>query len=134
MDSCYRRSPQVASRVIEGEAVLVKMPENLLFVLNAAASRVWVRADGARSGTELGRGWDAEEIGAFLDEMVEHGLFERTSSPAEKADEFPQDVAWPETGGPREPPKILSTELMGVMAGCALTAELVCEIPFLMNS
>ena len=134
MDSCYRRSPQVASRVIEGEAVLVKMPENLLFVLNAAASRMWVRADGARSGAELGKGWDAQEIGAFVDEMVEHGLFERTSSPAEKADEFPQDVAWPEAGGPSELPKILSTEPMGVMAGCALTAADLCDPLFFLNS
>lgn len=134
MERYYRRSPQVASRVIDGDAVLVKMPESLLFALNAAGSRIWVRADGTRSGAELGKGWGAEEVGAFLDEMVERGLLERTPSPGEKAEEFPQEVAWPETREPVEPPRILAAEPLGVMAGCAFAEIDACHPDYWMNS
>ena len=53
MNSYYCRCTGIASRVVDGEAVLIKMPENVLFVLNTTASRIWVRADGTRSGREL---------------------------------------------------------------------------------
>ena len=49
----YRRSGEVASRVVGGEALLVKSDENKVYVLNVPGSRIWVNADGTRSLDEL---------------------------------------------------------------------------------
>lgn len=129
----YRRASGIASRVVEGEAFLIKMPENVLFVLNHAASRIWVRADGTRSGEDLVSEWDHEAAQAFFDEMAERGLLRRSLSPCESADVFPQDVTWPELDDPsdpslRGPPRIRVAEAVVAMGGC--NAEVECETNF----
>ena len=117
MNHCYRRSTGVASRVVDGEAVLVKLPEGRLFILNPAASRIWVEADGRRSGADLAEEWGGAEVQAFFDEMVEMGLFERTDSPGATADQYPQDVEWPQVGVPPQAPRIRASEVIEALAG-----------------
>ena len=118
MNGYYRRAPGVAGRVVEGEAFLIKMPENVLFVLNDAASRMWVGADGVRSGEDLAAGCGREDARAFLDEMVTRGLLARSASPREKAEAFPQDVTWPEREGDAGPPRIEVAEAVVALGGC----------------
>ena len=113
----YRRASGIASRVVEGEAFLIKMPENVLFVLNHAASRIWVRADGTRSGEELAGEWGHEAAKAFFDEMAERGLFRRSPSPCENGDVFPQDVEWP-ADCPPDRPEIRLAEAVVAVGGC----------------
>jgi hypothetical protein len=83
-----------------------------------------VNADGTRRGPELTGGWDREAGRTFLAEMTERGLLERSSSPSEKADVFPQEVAWPEAEGSSEGPKIRLSERVEAMGGCAGQSEL----------
>lgn len=139
MDRYYRRSPAVASRVVDGEAVLVKMPERMLYVLNRSASMIWAGADGTVPGCELapsvprqlvrpGRGptyRPRQGLAGFLDEMVRLGLFERADSPCDAPDAFPQEVTWPDTDEP-EPAAVLASERVEAMAGVC-SAETVEE-------
>ncbi len=115
MQHYYRRPPDIASRIVDGEAVLVRMPGNEVFMLNHAASRMWVGTDGTRTAADLAHGLDTSAVQAFLDEMCELGLILRSSSPAEAADTFPQVVDWPETT--MEPPCIRASETIEVLAG-----------------
>lgn len=55
MDRYYHGSSQVGSRVVEGEAVPARTPEGGLLLLNPAASRIRVEADGTRSGAGRGK-------------------------------------------------------------------------------
>lgn len=127
MDRYYRRSPAVASRVVDGEAVLVKMPERMLYVLNRAASMIWAGADGTVPGCELAPGVPRQGLAGFLDEMVRLGLFERADSPCDAPDVFPQAVTWPEVDEP-EPAAVLASERVEAMAGVC-SAELADEFP-----
>lgn len=45
--------PQVAGRVIEGEAVIILSESNLVNVYNTVGSRVWELCDGSRSVNEV---------------------------------------------------------------------------------
>ncbi len=126
MDGYYARSPRVASRVLDGEAVLVKMPESVLHVLNRSASRIWVRADGVRSGAEVASGLDPAASGAFLEKMVELGLMERAERPRDEPQPFPQEVELPPS---TEPPAISVSEAVEVLAGgsCLLLDIMFCD-------
>jgi len=115
MDYYYRRSKNVASRVVSDEAMLVKLRENLLIVLNPSASRIWVDADGTRRGTELGEGLDTASVQVFLDKMVSMGLLERNRAQSESPDVFPQAVEL--TVVQAEPPEIRASEPIEVLAG-----------------
>ena len=125
MDRYYRRSPAVASRVVDGEAVLVKMPERMLYVLNRAASMIWAGADGTVPGCELAASVPRQGLAGFLDEMVRLGLFERADSPCDAPDAFPQEVTWPDTDEP-EPAAIVASEPVEAVAGIC-SAETVSE-------
>ena len=86
MDRYYHRSSQVGSRVVEGEAVLVKMPE----------SRLWPPGSGLRPTEPVqGRGEarepDAVDARRFLDDIVEMGPLGRANPPAETAEAFAQE-------------------------------------------
>lgn len=127
MSDCYRRSKRVASRVLDGEAVLVRMPAAVLHVLNTSASRIWVRANGARSAEQLAEGMDPAAVGAFLKEMVKLGLMELASAPSEKPDVFPQEVDVPLASGP---PEVRVSEAVETLAGgsCLLLDEFTCGL------
>ncbi|MHC4253508.1 MAG: hypothetical protein ACYS9X_30690, partial [Planctomycetota bacterium] len=86
MGNYYRRSPAVASRVVDGEAVLIQMPEGMLYVLNRAASEVWVRADGVVPESGLAGDARCDGTHEFLGRMARLGLLENAGSPREAPD------------------------------------------------
>ncbi len=112
----YRRSPHVASRVVDGEALLLKRTESKAFILNHAASRIWVLADGVRSGGDLAGAREVEAVRPFLDEMVERGLLERADEPLGAAQAFPQNVEWQSPDHEFELPAICGSEVVEVLA------------------
>jgi len=114
IEGYYGRRADVAGRVVEGEAVLVKLPEGMLYVLNPSASRIWIMADGVRSGTELAEGKDPAAVAGFLREMAELGLLERTSSPGPEPEDFPQEAEVPPSS---EAPAIRISEPVETLAG-----------------
>jgi hypothetical protein len=81
----YRRNPQTAGRVIDGQAFVVTPDDNRLHTLNAAATRLWSLAasapisaeDAARALTET---YDIDEPTALrdatscLDDMVARSI------------------------------------------------------------
>lgn len=115
--SYYRRSPAVASRIVDGQALLLKRPESRAFILNQAASRIWVRADGTRSEADLAGERDARVLRPFFDKMVEVGLLERADGPLEADEAFPQDVEWHAPGPELELPAICASEVIQIIAG-----------------
>jgi hypothetical protein len=127
MDHYYRRSCRVASRVVGGEAVLVKLPESVLHCLSPSASRIWAAADGDRTGRDLAGGLGDAGAQAFLDEMVEKGLLERAEAPFAAA-AFPQEVDWPEEPSPPEAPTIRSSEVIEALAG-ECNFSVICSLP-----
>ncbi len=128
MDGFYRRSPRVASRVIDGEAVLVKMPESMLYLLNTSAARIWTRADGIRRGAELAEELPPSAAGSFLESMTELGLLERSSSPREAAEPFPQGI---EPRPSSELPVIRVSEAVEILAAgtCNQFGLPLCAVP-----
>lgn len=50
-----RRTPSVASRALDGEAVLVHPGQSKVAVLNDVGSRLWELADGRRSIADMAR-------------------------------------------------------------------------------
>jgi hypothetical protein len=48
-----RKSPQTASRVIDGEAVIIVPQDNEVKVLNEVGSRIWELLDGRRDISQL---------------------------------------------------------------------------------
>ena len=55
LDKCPSKHPRTASRVIDGEAVIVVCDEDLIKVLNRLGSRIWELADGRRTVREIAR-------------------------------------------------------------------------------
>jgi len=49
------RHPRLASRVVDGEAVLVDPDRNVVRMLNTVGSRIWELADGTRTVDEIAR-------------------------------------------------------------------------------
>ena len=115
LERYYSRTADIASRVVDGQAVLVKPGENRLFVLNRSASRIWVEADGTRTAGSLAEGLDEEETAAFLEEMVGKGLLEHLTCPSDPPQRFPQDVNWSESDDGS--PCIRASEGIEVLAG-----------------
>lgn len=78
------KAPSTASRVIEGEAVILSMDTKVLRGLNPVGSRVWELIDGARSVAEIARliagEFDATpeqaeaDVRRFVDELLAQGL------------------------------------------------------------
>lgn len=118
MSRFYRRSRGIASRVIDGEAILVNMRARRLYVLNGGASRIWVEADGATGEEELLRGVDAGAGRSFLEEMERLGLMEAASERT-APDRFPQEAGLPGSGG--EAPAVKADEAVEVLAGICLS-------------
>ena len=126
MDGYYRRSTGVASRVVDGEAVLVKMPEGMLHVLNPSASRMWVRADGARPASELARGVDEAAAAEFLSRMTELGLMEVAPAPGAEAAPFSQDA---DIAPSTEAPEIRASEPVETLASGTCIVDALCIPP-----
>jgi hypothetical protein len=53
LDAIPRRTPSVASRALDGEAVLVHPGQSKVAVLNEVGARLWELADGQRSIADM---------------------------------------------------------------------------------
>jgi hypothetical protein len=81
------KAPTTASRVIEGEAVILSMETKVLRGLNPVGSRVWELIDGQRGVGEIAariaEEFDvdaaaaAEDVEAFVGELLSRGLVTR---------------------------------------------------------
>lgn len=80
-----QRRPEIAWRVIEGEAVVVDPKQGAVFPLNPVATRLWELAEGSRTVADmiglLEQEFDApreileKDAVAFLNECRANGLF-----------------------------------------------------------
>lgn len=78
------RAPATASRVIEGEAVILSLDTKVLRGLNPVGSRIWELIDGRRSVEaiaaiivgefEVGPEAAARDVGAFVRQLLDRGL------------------------------------------------------------
>jgi len=78
------KAPTTASRVIEGEAVILSMETKVLRGLNPVGSRIWELIDGQRSVEEIVgvivKEFDVEppraeeDVRGFLEELLDKGL------------------------------------------------------------
>ena len=79
-----RQAPNVISRVVDGEAVLVDLGQNKIRVLNPVGARLWELADGQLAVSEIAQKIVAEyqvelvraqaDALAFYDDLVERGV------------------------------------------------------------
>lgn len=53
LDAKPTKHPRTASRLVDGEAVVVLPEENVVKVLNAVGSRIWDLANGTRTVREI---------------------------------------------------------------------------------
>jgi hypothetical protein len=53
LDTQPTKHPRTASRLVDGEAVVVLPEENVVKVLNVVGSRIWDLADGTRTVREI---------------------------------------------------------------------------------
>ena len=82
------KSPATASRVIEGEAVILSIDTKVLRGLNPVGSRVWELIDGRRSVEEIvavivrefavAPGPAGSDVDAFVRELLARGLVTAT--------------------------------------------------------
>jgi len=78
------KAPTTASRIIEGEAVILSMETKVLRGLNPVGSRIWELIDGRRSVEEIAhliiQEFDvqpeeaAKDVRSFVDELLGRGL------------------------------------------------------------
>lgn len=76
--------PQVASRIVDGEALIVLADSGEVTVLNEVGSRIWKLADGSRSVAEIIETIAAEydttpqqaqqDVESFVRELVENQM------------------------------------------------------------
>ena len=81
------KAPTTASRVIEGEAVILSLDTKVLRGLNPVGSRVWELIDGQRSVEEIAglivNEFDvegtqaAQDVRGFVQELLDKGLVTR---------------------------------------------------------
>lgn len=79
-----RQVPNVISRVVDGEAVLVHLGQNKIRVLNPVGARLWELADGRLAVSEIAQKIVAEyqvelvraqaDALAFYDDLIERGV------------------------------------------------------------
>lgn len=76
--------PQVASRIVEGEALLVLADSGEVTVLNGVGSRIWELVDGSRSVGEIvdtvvaeydtAREQAEQDVNSFIQELVDNEM------------------------------------------------------------
>ena len=81
------RDPQTASRLIDGEVVIVDPRSNIVRMLNSVGSRIWELADGTRRASEIAailvEEFDVtpdvagDSVKQFITELQEMGLLIR---------------------------------------------------------
>ena len=89
MNSYAVPNPAVAGRLVEGEAVLVRVEQGQVKVLNEVGARIWALADGARTLRQIAAALCDEydvnqaqaeaDVIAFVAQLAERGIV-RTES------------------------------------------------------
>jgi len=88
------RSSTVASRVLEGEIVIMSATDSTLFSLSEVATIIWQSADGRTPLSEIVRSRICAEFDvapeaayrdaeAFIDDLARHGILRISSQPIE---------------------------------------------------
>jgi hypothetical protein len=86
------RSSAVASRVLDGEVVIMSATDSTLFSLSEVATIIWQAADGHTPLSEIVRGRICGEFDvapeaayrdaeAFIDDLARHGILRVSSEP-----------------------------------------------------
>jgi hypothetical protein len=86
------RSTAVASRVLDGEIVIMSATDSTLFSLSEVATIIWQAADGRTPLSEIVHGRICAEFDvapdaayrdakAFIDDLVRHGILRVSSEP-----------------------------------------------------
>jgi len=86
------RSSAVASRVLDGEIVIMSATDSTLFSLSEVATVIWQAADGHTPLSEIVRGRICAEFDvtpdaayrdaeAFIDDLARHGILRVSSEP-----------------------------------------------------
>lgn len=86
------RSSAVASRVLDGEIVIMSATDSTLFSLSEVATVIWQAADGHTPLSEIVRGRICAEFDvtpdaayrdaeAFIDDLARHGILRVSSQP-----------------------------------------------------
>ncbi len=97
------RSSAVASRVLDGEIVIMSAVDSTLFSLSEVATIIWESADGRTPLSEIIRGRICAEFdvapdaayrdaAAFVEDLANHGILRVSSEPI-AADEPPVGIA-----------------------------------------
>jgi hypothetical protein len=126
----YLRGDGVASRLVDGEAILVKLPENVLYVLNPAASCIWAAIDGVRSDADLATMCAGGQVGSLFKELDSLGLLDELPFPLPRPERFPQDLPGPQDLAHEEPPRIVASERVALSAGCGIEFGFCSTSPF----
>jgi hypothetical protein len=125
---CRKRG--VASRPVDGEAVLVHPQNNRVFVLSRTASMAWGFADGTQSdlaiAQRIAEHFDqdvdsvTEEIQTLFEELAQNELMalESAPTPSAKGRDWPDPLA-----GVYESPKVMSDEVLEVLAASCTSAR-----------
>lgn len=146
-DGFPRRRRGIASRLVEGEAVVIHPGENRVFVLNRAAAAAWRLADGTRRASEIAAAVaarfhvpeddTARDIENLWRDLRERDLLE--TLPA--AGKPPPHTQGEDGEGPYETPAVVSEEVLEVLAAVCSSARTsspvfscrafgACQIPF----
>jgi hypothetical protein len=92
------RSSAVASRVLDGEVVIMSATDSTLFNLSEVATIIWQAADGRTPLSEIVRGRVCAEFDiapdaayrdaeAFIDDLARHGILRVSSEPIDSDDQ-----------------------------------------------
>jgi hypothetical protein len=91
------RSSAVASRVLDGEVVIMSATDSTLFNLSEVATIIWQAADGRTPLSEIVRGRVCAEFDvtpdaayrdaeAFIDDLSRHGILRVSSEPIDSGE------------------------------------------------
>jgi hypothetical protein len=124
MKQYYARSANTACREVLGEAVILRLPEGEMFVLNASGSVLWALLDGTRTCAQVLADFSAAyglnncpEAENFLAALTEAGLVALGEAKAGR------DVAQYCSSAPAAylPPEIRTRELVETLAGICIS-------------
>jgi hypothetical protein len=99
------RSEKVASRLLDGEMMIMSALNSTLFNLNAVATLIWQAADGRTPLSEIVRGlvceefdvrWDVayRDAEAFVKELESHGILTVLDRPVANAAAGDPEKSW----------------------------------------
>jgi len=121
----YYHAENVASRLVAGETVIVRLPDAEMTILNPAGSTLWSLADGTRTGEDLacelqGRYGlaTAPDLEGFLADLMARGLL----SASETACAPPRPCPPAPPASAFEPPAVRLAEMLETLASACTSA------------